>query len=100
MEILEQSKGQRVDPQRTICEEHRTIADILICRLSDRPDVLAEVMPHVNAAYLMGIKLVKAMIERKLALPEWEQNNVAEAAILRQERTRLVKELYASGCRL
>ncbi len=100
MEILEQSKGRRVDPERTICEEHRMIADLLIVRLADRPELLAEIMPHVNAAYLMGIKLVKALIDRKLSLPEWETNNVAEAAILRRERTRLVKELYASGCRL
>jgi len=86
-----------VDSQRTICEEHRTIADLLVCRLKDRPEVIAEILPHVNEAYLMGIRLVAAMIDRKLALPDWQLNNVAEAMALRQERTRLVKELNEAG---
>jgi hypothetical protein len=41
--------------------------------------------------------LVKALIDRKLALPEWEKNNVAEATKLRQERVRLTKELTEEG---
>lgn len=100
MEILDDDKGKRVDGQRTICEEHRTIADLLVVHLADKPEVLRSILPHVNAAYIMGIKLVKALVDRKLALPDWEKNNVAEAVTLRKERTRLVKELHAAGCRL
>ena len=100
LEILDSPKGKRIDGQRTICEEHRTIADLLVIHLADQPQVLAEIMPHVNAAFVMGIKLVQALIERKLALPDWERNNVAEAAALRKERARLLKELYAAGHRL
>lgn len=90
----------RVDGQRTICEEHRAIADLIVVHLADQPEVLKEILPHVNAAYVMGIKLVKALVDRKLALPDWEKNNVAEAAALRKERIRLMKELHEAGCRL
>lgn len=95
LEILNTNKGQHVDQQRTICEAHRTIADLLVVRLSDRPEVIAEIMPHVNRAYLLGIKLVHALIERKIALPRWEANNVEQAAFLRRERTRLLRDLSA-----
>ena len=97
MEILQSGKGRRVDAERAICEQHRTIADLLIIGLKDRPDVLEEIMPHLNEAYKMGIRLVLALIERKIKLPEWEQNNTVLAVKLRAERNRLVKELNETG---
>jgi hypothetical protein len=100
LEILNSHKGKRVDGDRTICEVHRTLADILILRLKDQPAVLDEIMPLLNDAYKMGIKLVLALIERKIALPEWEKNNVALAMKLRKERNRLVKELNEIGALL
>ncbi len=100
MEILEQDKAKRVDGDRTICEEHRVLRDLVVIHLSDRPEALRVILPHLNAAYLMGIKLVKALIDRKLALPEWEKNNVPEAAALRKEALRLVKELHEAGCHI
>jgi hypothetical protein len=100
LEILDTKKGRRVDGELTICEEHRIIADLLIGRFSKRPDILQEIMPHLNAAFLMGIRLVNALIERKLALPDWQKNNVAEAARLREDRNRLVRQLNEAGCRL
>lgn len=87
MEILNDSKGQRIDSEKTICEVHRTIADLL-----------EQVMPYLNDAYKMGIKLVLALIEKKIALPQWEANNIALAMKLRNERNRLVKELNETGC--
>jgi hypothetical protein len=98
LEILNDNKGRRVDGEKTICEVHRTIADLLIIRLKDQPAVLDEIMPFVNDAYKMGIRLVLALIEKKIALPEWEKNNVALAMKLRKERVRLVKELNEIGC--
>ncbi len=93
MEILEQSKGWRTDGQNTVCEKHRKLRDLLLIHLSDRPEALAVILPVLNGAYLDGIKLVKALIDRKLALPDWEKNNVGEALALRQEAKRLEKEL-------
>ena len=98
MAILSENKGRRVDGDKTICEVHRTIADLLIIRLKDQPAVLDEIMPHLNDAYKMGIRLVLALIEKKIALPEWEKNNVALAVKLRRERNKLVKELNEIGC--
>ena len=98
MEILDSKKGQRVDGERTICEVHRIIADILILRLKDRPGILDEIMPYVNEAFKMGIRLVLALIEKKIALPEWEKNNVASAVKLRAQRNKLVRQLNEIGC--
>lgn len=97
MEILETTKGRRVDGERTICEVHRTLADLLVCRLSDRPELLKEILPHLNDAYKMGIRLVLALIEKKITLPAWDRTNVEEAVKLRAERNRLVKELNEAG---
>jgi hypothetical protein len=100
LEILDTNKGRRVDIENTICEEHRKIADLLICRLKDKPDLLKEIMPHLNEAFKMGIKLVLALIEKKINLPEFEVNNVFQTMKLRKERDRLVKEINEAGCRL
>ena len=93
MEILEQAKGWRVDQDQTVCEKHRRLRDLLLIHLSDRPEALAAILPVLNGAYLDGIKLVKALIDRKLSLPDWEKNNVGEALALRKEAKRLEKEL-------
>jgi len=97
LEILENHKGRRVDAENTICEVHRRIADLLVCRLSDRPEVLMEILPEVNKGFLMGKRLVLALIEKKISLPQWEMNNVNEAVKLRHECNRLVKELHEAG---
>jgi hypothetical protein len=99
LEILDDKKGWRVDGDRTICEKHRMIRDLLLIHMADRPVELQEILWHLNGAYLDGIKLVKALIERKLALPEWEKNNVGEALALRKEAKRLEEELHAVGSR-
>lgn len=100
LEILDTHKGTRVDGQRTICEVHRQLADVLVCRLSDRPGILNEALPLLNEAYLLGIRLVQALIERKLALPDWAANHVAQADVLRRQRKELTEVLHAAGRRL
>lgn len=86
--------------QRTICEVHRQIADVLVLRCHDRPELIAEILPLLNEAADMGMRLVLALIERKIALPDWSVNNVVKALKLRKERNRLVEALDASGRRL
>ena len=98
MEILETHKGRRIDAERTICEVHRTIADLLVCNLKDRPELLREILPHLNDAYKMGIRLVLALIEKKIALPAWDRTDIERARQLRTERNRLVKVLNETGC--
>lgn len=97
MEILDTTKGQRIDGERTICEVHRRIADLLICRLQDRPEVVKEILPELNDAYKMGIRLVLALIDKKIALPAWDRTNIEQVKKLRAERNRLVKVLDETG---
>ena len=97
LEITSSTKGKAVYGDETICEVHRTVADLLITRLIDQPEILAEVMPELNKAYLMGIKLVKVLIDRKLDLPEWAETDMDKAIELRKERIRMTKELHAAG---
>lgn len=100
MEILQTRKGRRVDPQDTICEVHRRIADLLVYRLSDRPDILKEIMPDLNKAFLMGKRLVLALVEKKISLPDWEANDIEKAVKFRALRNQIVKELNEAGFNL
>ena len=97
LQLTRTHKGRGVFLERTICEVHRDITDRLVCRLHDRPEVLEEILPCVNEAYLMGARLVESLIEKKISLPEWTKTNIAEAAVLRTERNRLVKVLNEAG---
>jgi len=83
-----------VYPQRTICEIHREAYDWCVCNLTS--EQLNTIVPKLEEAYLLGIKLVKTLIDRKLALPDWERQNVAEAARLRQQRIEMEATLEAS----
>jgi len=98
MEILQSHKGRRVDGELTICEKHRQLADLLITELGGEcPQKLEQIMPLLNSAYLDGIRLVDSLIARKLSLPRWAGNNVLKAALLREQRIRMAKELHAAG---
>ena len=98
MEILNDRKGQRVDGDKTICEVHRQLADMIMIRLKDQPAALDEIMPVLNDAYKMGIRLVLSLIEKKIELPEWEKNNFDKDMILLKERIMLKNELNEIGC--
>lgn len=91
--VFNTNKGRRTDPQITICEACRTAYDKIVIALQDRPQALAEIRPAMETVALLGIKLVKHMIDHKIDLPEWEMNNVEEAKKLRAERVRLEKLL-------
>jgi len=91
--VFNTNKGRRVDQQRTICEVQRQAWDLIVEALQDRPHSLARIRPVMEEAALLGIKLIKHMIDHKIELPEWEMNNVEEAKVLRAERVRLEKLL-------
>lgn len=98
MDILQTHKGRRVDGELTICEKHRQLADLLITELAvERPQLLHKALPLLNSAYTDGIRLVNALIERKLDLPTWPQNNIKQAADLRRQRIQMIEELNAAG---
>lgn len=67
-EIFESEKGQRRSTKRvTICEVIRQIYDKLILRLVDEDEeFLEEVIPLLEEAYIMGMKMARRMIEQKI----------------------------------
>lgn len=86
-----------VSTHKTICEVHKSIADLLIIHLNNKPKALAEILQHLESAYRSGICMSKALIDHKLDLPEWEKNNMERAKALRKERVRLLDELRKEG---
>jgi len=89
--VFNSSKGRQVWPQRTICEVNRTIYDWCVCHLT--PEQLQDVVPLLEETYLLGIKLVKKLVDHKLAMPEWAENNRDEAAKLRLARIEMEAHL-------
>jgi len=97
-EIFQSHKGRGVNVlHRTICEVHRTLYDKSVIYLHDRPEALADMTALLEEAYLMGVRIIDKLIEHKLAMPDWEKNNVEEARTLRLERKRLLKEMDETG---
>lgn len=84
--IFNRPKGKHTWPHRTICEVHREIYDCLVLELYD------DIVPKLEEAYLMGIKLCKKLVEHKCSLPEWK-NNTEEAQRLRKLRVELENEV-------
>jgi hypothetical protein len=99
-QMLDQtSKGKTVYPKLTICEKHRMIYDLLVLKLAKtRPDVIREIVPHLEQAFLMGVKLNKKLVEHKLSEDFTAPDNDTQKAFeLRQERIRLVELLDANN---
>lgn len=92
-EIFDSRKGRHVWPQRTICEVHRQLYDLCVVEMSEPQQ--KQFVPLLEEAYLMGIKLVQALIDRKLSLPDWAENNVNQARLLRQARMQMETTLEA-----
>ena len=86
-----------VSKHRTICEDHKIIADLLLINMHDRPKALEEILPYLQSAYTSGINIVKTLIEHKLSLPEWRKNNQERVQALRKERLQLMDELQKKG---
>jgi len=92
-EVFESRKGRHIWPQRTICEVHRELYDRLRLGVDKRDWALIEhMLPQLEEAYLLGIKMTKAMVEKKLSLPEWQDNSSAEAKRLRHLRITLEED--------
>lgn len=85
--IFDKSKGRHVWPKRTICEVHREIYDYLVLGQYEN------ILPCLEEAYVMGIKLCKKLTEHKCGLPEWKDNNSKEANELRQLRILMTEKL-------
>ena len=89
-------KGMAACFKRTICEVHREIYDILVIELAaTRPEVIERIVPLLEEAFLMGVKLNKKLVENKLANQDetGQTNDTRKAIALRRERIRLVKML-------
>ena len=88
-----------VYPQLTICEQHRRIYDLLIIELAaTRPDVIEKMVPLLEQAFLMGVKLNKKLVEHKLSEDFTASTHDMERVYeLRQERVRLVEMLDANN---
>ena len=65
-DVFNTRKGRHEWPQNTICEMHRTIYDLLVLGRHD------EILPHLEKAYLMGIKMTKKLVDYKMDCPECE----------------------------
>jgi hypothetical protein len=62
------------------------------CFVLGRMDLM---LPLLEEAYDMGIKMTKKLVEYKLGLPEWQKNDDPEVKRLRQLRIELEKALEA-----
>lgn len=92
-------KGKQVYPGVTICEKHREIYDVLVIELAvTRPDVIEKIVPLLESAFLMGVKLNKKLVEHKLSEDFTAPFNDAEKArAMRANRISLVKMLEANN---
>jgi len=98
--IMDDVKGNSVNyDRRTLCEVLRTLFDEAVVGLAGKDDeLLARMVPLIEEAYGMGIKLVKRLVELKIddlefpfeygTMPD-EVKTQIEA--LRAQRAQLVK---------
>lgn len=94
-ELFESPKGTSVYGKRTICEAHRDIFDRLVAGLAERdPALLAEVVPLLEEAFLMGVHMNAKLIEHKDGNDEWSGPNVdaEESGKRRQRRAEILAE--------
>jgi len=89
------NKGKNVWEKQTICELHREIYDLLVLGLyKDNLPLLKKVVPILERAYVMGIKMNRKMIESKCQIVGWEKHyKPNEVKHLRELRKHLVSEL-------
>lgn len=85
--IFDNRKGKHIWPQRTICEVHREIYDLLVVGKHDA------ILEKLEEAYVMGIKLCRKLTEYKCELPEWKNNDSQESRDLRELRIQLTKDV-------
>ena len=88
-------KGVHIYGRKSICEVHRQIYDVLITEIAvERPDVIEKIVPLLETAFIMGIKINKRLTELKLTelteILKGEDFDAEQAVELRKERIRLV----------
>jgi hypothetical protein len=91
MTDLDGYKGAWIIPQRTICEVHREIYDLLIVGCSGRIDneTLAEMRRLIHEAFGMGISMADRLIEHHLH--NWADYDVSNPE--HTERFRKLREM-------
>ena len=96
--MFDNTKGQRVQKKRTICEVHKEIYDLAVVNLQDRPEILKEVISKCEEAYLMGIKMNRKMVERGCATMIWKKNpkKLLDMRMLRRELEEREREVIAN----
>lgn len=93
--IFDTGKGRHIWPERTICEVHREIYDLLVAGLwTTNQQLLYKIIPLLEEAYIDGIKMTKKLVDNKCSFPDWEKNLPSEEVIrLRKLRIHLTEEL-------
>lgn len=92
-ELFESEKGAYVYGKRTICEVHRNIFDKLVIGLAESaPALLHDLVPLLEEAYLMGIKMNAKLVQHK---DEWSAPN-ADREALAEQRARRAEILKAN----
>lgn len=94
-EIFESEKGRMVYDRRTICEVHRDIFDRLVAGLAEHdPTLLREVVPLIEEAYLMGVKMNAKLIIHCDGNDGWSDPNtdVEGAAERRAKRAQILRD--------
>ncbi|KKN66215.1 hypothetical protein LCGC14_0473560 [marine sediment metagenome] len=87
------TKGIRICSKRTICEVHRQIYDELVLGLSANDELLNKIVPLLEEAFGLGIKIVKKLLDTKCSLPNWEKNlSKEEVSRIRKLRRELEGE--------
>uniref|UniRef100_A0A6M3K3G1 Uncharacterized protein n=1 Tax=viral metagenome TaxID=1070528 RepID=A0A6M3K3G1_9ZZZZ len=95
----ETRKGKQVYHKRTICETLRNLYDVLVIELAEtRPEVIHKIVPLLEEAFIMGVKLNKALVEHKLSQDfTADPFNQEKSRAMRKERIRLVELLDANN---
>lgn len=95
----ETRKGTQVYHKRTHCEVIRELYDVLVIELAEsRPDVIHKIVPLLEEAFIMGVKLNKALVEHKLSQDfTADPFDQEKTRVMRKERIRLVQLLDANN---
>lgn len=98
--MLDSEKGAKISKECTICETHRQIYDLLVTELhGSNPGLLTRVVPLIETAYIMGMKIGGKLVSRKLEeldkIPAKliSKDQRKEIERLRQKRIDLSKQL-------
>ena len=95
-DIFDKDKGIYTYGKRTICEVHRELYDQIILGLHNTNiPLIKKLVPLLEEALIMGIKMNNKLIEHKCGNDEWSEENLNKEAIkkLREERINLIKIL-------